>query len=316
MKILRKLMLFFIGPLYTHYVSYLPLWYIYYSCGSRSPPRAAPARLHALVCVHAHVVSPALAVVVVSALRDVTDYRIVKGALFAAVGGPCLWLSAALSPHALTAPLVFGSGLAAALAAPLCTLLLCGRFILPALSPAVTGVVSVAVPYAAGVLFPSRQEPAASRLCALLLLYVESCDTLTHAEGMLYMSDVLVIVVLELTQLVTSAAWCWAWSRSAAVGAEWRLLALCAVPKGRPGESRRSDLYTRHLRLNPLPRRCGDRGGGGGGVRGVGAGVGAGGSAGAAAGGGAGGAGARRLAPVIHALRFRPNLTSTSNYFK
>ncbi|KAG6455653.1 hypothetical protein O3G_MSEX009315 [Manduca sexta] len=255
-------MLFFIGPLYTHYVSYLPLWYIYYSCGSRSPPRAAPARLHALVCVHAHVVSPALAVVVVSALRDVTDYRIVKGALFAAVGGPCLWLSAALSPHALTAPLVFGSGLAAALAAPLCTLLLCGRFIVPALSPAVTGVVSVAVPYAAGVLFPSRQEPAASRLCALLLLYVESCDTLTHAEGMLYMSDVLVIVVLgqycgvivcervqywcmnvsvstwcvgaELTQLVTSAAWCWAWSRSAAVGAEWRLLALCAVPKGRP----------------------------------------------------------------------------------
>lgn len=70
------------GPLRTQYLSYFPLAYISYASGRSSPRGAvyqASARLVLVSCVHAHVVTPAICIAAVAALRDITDLAIIKG---------------------------------------------------------------------------------------------------------------------------------------------------------------------------------------------------------------------------------------------
>ncbi|XP_031764099.2 uncharacterized protein LOC116412819 isoform X2 [Galleria mellonella] len=184
------------GPLRTEYAWYAPLWYVYYAAGRRLRAAGRPrVRLLLLCAAHAHLVAPALCLVAVAAFGDGLDHRLVKGALVSSVGGPCVWLSLSLArPHAaaLTAANYAGS----LLAEPLTMLLICGRATVPPLGGVVSTVLSTLTPFALGVLRPQAHHATASKLPALLLLYVDCCERLRQAEGGLQVGDVLVTLTL------------------------------------------------------------------------------------------------------------------------
>ncbi|XP_031764098.2 uncharacterized protein LOC116412819 isoform X1 [Galleria mellonella] len=220
------------GPLRTEYAWYAPLWYVYYAAGRRLRAAGRPrVRLLLLCAAHAHLVAPALCLVAVAAFGDGLDHRLVKGALVSSVGGPCVWLSLSLArPHAaaLTAANYAGS----LLAEPLTMLLICGRATVPPLGGVVSTVLSTLTPFALGVLRPQAHHATASKLPALLLLYVDCCERLRQAEGGLQVGDVLVTLTLEASYVCASAAWCWVYGRGGLLARrDAAALAACAVPK-------------------------------------------------------------------------------------
>ncbi|XP_053622178.1 sodium/bile acid cotransporter 7-like isoform X2 [Plodia interpunctella] len=253
------------GPLHMEYISYAPLTYIYFNAG-RGYRRGKSARVmnktasvsggtatvsggtasilggtarvksHARVIatsvLHANVAAPVLCVVTVSAFQDVLDHRIIKGALFASVGGPCPWLSLSLSQSSSAVVCVASSYVLSLLAAPLAMLLLCGRAAVPPIGHLTTSVLTSLIPFTLGTLHPATPTRASPQLAALLLLYGDVCARLVEAEGSVYVGDVLTTICLELCYLWSSAALCCAYARCGLLSPRAaRTVAFCALPK-------------------------------------------------------------------------------------
>ncbi|XP_059046822.1 uncharacterized protein LOC131842300 [Achroia grisella] len=235
------------GPLRTEYVWYVLLWYVYYVAGGLARgewaargergARGPRPRLLVACAAHAHVVAPALCVAAVAAFRDGVDHRMVKGALVSSVGGPCAWLSLSLSrQHA--AALTAANYAASLLAEPLAMFFICGRASVPPVGALVRSLATSAAPFVVGALRPRALRPrprpgrARPELAALGLLYVDCCRRLHHAEGGLHLTHVLATLMLEVSYVGASAAWCSLYARGGVLAAhEVAPLAACAVPK-------------------------------------------------------------------------------------
>ncbi|KAJ8709458.1 hypothetical protein PYW08_009462 [Mythimna loreyi] len=181
------------------------------------------------------------------------------------LGGGCAWLPLALCEGAAGRVAPGGCALvyvASLLATPLHTALLvslsllhsaeyyrrlyftehcscryqCGRAALPALAGVLVTLSTAAAPFAAGAWLPlpgaAAGSPGGARLAALALLYCECCERLCDAEAILYLSDVLVALALEVCCVLVSAAWVALYARAGLLSrGEAHLVALCALPR-------------------------------------------------------------------------------------
>ncbi|XP_026313911.1 uncharacterized protein LOC113225725 isoform X1 [Hyposmocoma kahamanoa] len=254
------------GLFHTEYTSYLPLSYIYYLSGLRGV-RMPKTRSVALALLHAHVVAPAVAVVVCAGFQGL-DHRIVRGALMSSTGGPCGWVSLSVCRSAHAPALIAASYGAALLAAPLAMIILCGRATVPPLGGILSTLLTTLTPFMLGTLMRTTEiainsetttkSPIArssdcttkstklwrelttkyrvstikwrevtTKCCMLLLLYCECCARLRDAAGVLYVGDVLATLALVVCMVSANALSCLAAARGAG-GAGMRWAALAA----------------------------------------------------------------------------------------
>ncbi|XP_026313912.1 uncharacterized protein LOC113225725 isoform X2 [Hyposmocoma kahamanoa] len=143
------------GLFHTEYTSYLPLSYIYYLSGLRGV-RMPKTRSVALALLHAHVVAPAVAVVVCAGFQGL-DHRIVRGALMSSTGGPCGWVSLSVCRSAHAPALIAASYGAALLAAPLAMIILCGRATVPPLGGILSTLLTTLTPFMLGTLMRTTE---------------------------------------------------------------------------------------------------------------------------------------------------------------
>ncbi|XP_023943396.2 sodium/bile acid cotransporter 7-like [Bicyclus anynana] len=193
------------GFLHSEYVSYLPLWYIYFAAG-RTRAHAARARLYALTALHAQLGAAALCAVAVSALAAALDRRVIEGAMLASVARPCAWLPLSLSQDGVTPALAAVNYAASFVLSPLVHLLLCGRIPIPLIKRVFITIATAFVPFTLGTLAQKTDiDPRSSKVSALVILYTECCQLLREAEGSLYITDVMATLFLVISWLTTVA---------------------------------------------------------------------------------------------------------------